>query len=373
MTTPQRTVGVLVCFAIATIAGCERSAPPAPPFNTVLGGSTYGAPPAMGATDTSLLRDITGYVPTPVPGISSVGGSAPAAANPGDAEGAVRGLVMGAVEAAIRGDLDKLLDAFQAEQVAALRGDTAAMSALRETYEKTITLLRIIGSKTGQPTLDPSEMSLDAMLKLANEQLRPMGMSIDPTQMLKIDVKDSDNATISIHPPSMPAVGMAPPEGLTPEQLAAFQAAQQAAAQQEADGGMSNAGPPMLVVRQGDRWYIQLPMAISTEQVKELRTAIRKFVKPVLDKLIEKIDALESIDEAGLQQLIQMTIMETISMQMVAEDEEEEEDDPTMPPTGDDGPDTDPPPPGGDTVPTDPPPPPPTDSPRNPRLPGGGG
>lgn len=369
MTALQRTVGVWVCIAVGMIAGCERSAPPAPPFNTVLGGSAYGAPPAMGATDTSLLRDITGYVPTPVPGVT-FGGAAPAAANPGDAEGEVRALVMGTLDAVIRGDLDKVLDAFEPDHVAALRGDTAAMSALRETYEKTITLLRIIGAKTGQE-FDPSKISLDEMLKIANEQMRPMGMSIDLAQMLKIDVKDPNNATIAMHPPALPAVGTTPPEGLTPEQLAAFQAAQQAAAQQAASGGASDAGPPVLVIRQGDRWRIQLPMAITTEMVQELRKTVRKFVKPVLDKLIEKIDALESVDQAALQQIIQMTVMETISMQMVAEDEEEE-DTPGIAPGGDDT-GAEPNPPGGDTVPTDPPPPPPGDSPRNPRLPPGGG
>lgn len=373
MKTPHRLL-VLSCVAIGFTVGCDRSATPAPPFNSALGDSAYGAPPQMGTTDMSLVKDLTAYVPAPIPGAKPA--EATAAANQADAEGQVRSVVMGALDATIKGDFDKVLDAFQPEHVAALRNDQKAMQAMRDTYEKTVTLMRVVGSKTGQE-FDPSKANLDEIMKLVNEQLKPMGMSFDLKEMLKVEVKDANNATVSMNPPKMPAAGAAPPEGLTPEQLAGFQAAQQAAAQQAAAGagGATPQAPPILVSKQGDKWLIQLPMPITEGMVKELRKGLNKFAKPILDKLIEKIDAMEKLDPTALQQVMTTTIMETYSQQLVAEDEEEEGEGEFVPAPSSGG-GSDNPTIGSDNGPSNPPPPPPDSpqgGPRNPRRPGGGG
>ncbi|MBL8879832.1 MAG: hypothetical protein JNG88_11995 [Phycisphaerales bacterium] len=330
----------------------------------------------MGTTDMSLVKDLTAYVPAPIPGAKPA--EQAATANPADAEGQVRSLILGTIEASIKGDFDKVLDAFQPEHVAALRDDAKAMQALRDTYEKTITLMRVIGSKTGQE-MDPSKADIEQFMKLANDQLKPMGMSIDLKELIKVEVRDATNATVTMNPPKMPAAGAAPPEGLTPEQLAGYQAAQQAAqqaaAQQAASGTPAPQAPPILVSKQGEKWLIQLPMPLTSEMVKEARKALNKFAKPILDKLAEKIDAMETTDPAALQQIMMKTIMETYSQQLVAEDEEEEESDfvPAPSPSGD----TDKPKTGGEGGQENPPPPPPTppdspSNPRNPRRPGGG-
>lgn len=378
MKTPHRLLCLSICIAIMVTTGCERSAPPAPPFNTVLGDSNYGAPPAMQPTDMSLVKDLTAYVPAPLPGGNA---AAAPAANPGDAEGQVRALFQSVHDAGIKGDFDKLLDAFQPEQVAALRGDDAAMSALRETYEKAVTLLGVIASKLGQ-TIDTNNLTEADLQKLMSAFFPEIASAMNMKDGLKFEVKDAENVivtsalnlnTLALGGVPHPGGGL-PQEATTTEPSVAVDGASGTPTSQAIPSGAAANGMPLLVAKQGGKWQIQLPMPVTEDMVKELKKGIRRYAKPLLDKLIEKVDAMESADPAALKQVLTMTAMTTIAELSVAEDEEEEGGDFVPAPSS--GSDSSAPTGEGDTQPppSEPPSQPPGgDSPRNPRRPGGGG
>jgi len=275
MTAKRVLFGMGLLVGLVLQAACEKAGEPPPRFNERLGGSAAGAPLRAASVDTGILSDQKQYQPAAaVGGTGSAGGT-----STGDVATDVRAAIVGAGRDLIAGNMDEFLELFDREQLGGPLADDIS-SSLYEVHEKVVALCNVLTAKTGE---DP--------LAKAGEQVAQLG------DMLKVDALDPDNASVGISPQALAmaqaaAIGASP--GMQPPAL-------------PADAEL----PTMMMKRQDGKWRIQLPQALSEEEVSRLKTGL-KVAKDFLDKLTEKIqpDNVNPKDPAQMQGIVMQVFME---------------------------------------------------------------
>lgn len=298
MALPSRVVLIALFVAGPAMCGCDRSQPPSTSFNAVLGDLPSGAPVRTPPVDAGILKDLTTYQPAPPPGGGGATIAGGASIAGGDTQSEVKAALLDVLKALIRGDIDVALDAFNSEQVAALKADT---SVLLDTYDKIARLVRGISEKLGEPInlKDP-----DALLaKLPPGQDLFAGLTVDVTDPDTVQVGVSQEALAA----GMGMMGGIPGLGAAPGGAAA--------------GAAPPPGEKITLLRQDGKWRIQLPQAITTEQAAQANRVL-KALHPLIDKLTDQVDQADIKSHEDLHALMMgmlpelMTVMAEIQSEL---------------------------------------------------------
>ncbi|MGE0478861.1 MAG: hypothetical protein AB7Q17_00185 [Phycisphaerae bacterium] len=277
----SRVVFIALLIAGLAMCGCDRSQPPSTAFNAVLGDLPSGAPVRTPPVDAGILKDLSTYQPAPPPagaGAAIAGGASIAG---GDAQSEVKAALLDVVKAAIRGDIDVALDAFNADHVAALKADT---SVLLDTYDKVARLVRGISEKLGQPIdlKDPDAL----FARIAPGQ--------DLFAGVVVEVTDPDTAHVGAPQEALAAVmgtmGGIPGVGAAP-----------------------SADQRVTLVRQDGKWRIQLPKPITAEEAAQANRVL-KALHPIIDKLTDQVDQADIKSPQDLQALMMGMLPELMTV-----------------------------------------------------------
>lgn len=228
---PQSWVAVLAPLVL--LQACNKEPDTSPRYNRNLGGATIALPTPATLSDRGILNDPKDYRPSAGPG----GPKGPAVT--GDEKSQVQALAESLAKAAVDGEIQTILDAFDPAQAEALKSQS---SVLFETVEKQQLVEQRLKDKLGE----------DAMTQL-KETGRQMLMA-----SLSIEVQDADNATIA---PNLVASLLGP-----------------------------KAAKVMNVARVGGLWKIRLPAALTPEDVDQI-VKLNKTIQSALDSLTEQIDS----------------------------------------------------------------------------------
>ncbi len=245
---------------LTLLVGCGRTDDAPRRFNEFIGGA---APTAARAAPRKSAPDYAAYQPAAFPGGSAISGIV--AGDGGDAEAQVRTFIQGFAESVAKLEIERVLDGFNPEHVAALKAD---ISPLLETREKLELFMNVARDKFGQA----QQISFDPT------QLKPL---LD--QLLTVEVLDAQNAALKLNPDGLRSVaalaGQTAP--MPPEALAQVQAFS------------------LAIIKQEGGWKIQLPAPLTPQQANEIRMGC-EIAKRALDSLTENI---ESGAIASLEQL----------------------------------------------------------------------
>lgn len=221
----------IVAVVAGFLAGCERGAEPAGPFNQKLGASVAALPTARGRSDLGILKEPKDYKPA-----SDVGKRGPAIT--GDEREQVRVFAEQLRDEFDAGNVDGVIEKFVPEHVAALREQ---LSAVYETVEKRQGFDGVMVGKLGQTPLDDVKTIVARAVKAE----------------ISVDVQDGENASVT---PNVLAHLLGP-----------------------------RAGQVLAVKRVGEEWKAALDRPLDAAGA----TAIAEFHKQVqaaIDTLIEQID-----------------------------------------------------------------------------------
>lgn len=295
--------------------GCGGNPPASGPHNTILGGVVEGTPFGAAGIDKGLLKDQTGYKPEKPPGTSggssgSDGGTS-VAAGAGDVKAEVIAMLDGGIQAVLDGEIDAFLNILDDAQIAPLKQDS---SDLIDTHAKLAQLVRVIGGKIGKEDMTVRQL-LEEVMKLAGlpEDLRSMSAATT----VEVTVVDAENATIK---PITPPGGALALPGLP--------------------AGGADATPeatPIPVKKTATGWKIQLPSALTAEQMPEFKRGL-KLAQKFLDKLTEKIEGAEfkTLEELGpMLMMLGMTTAAEVQAEAAGEAEAVSPSEGDEPPAGD--------------------------------------
>lgn len=273
--------------------GCDKSQDAPPSFNTALGGAGTGAPFYMPPADGGILKDQTAYQPAKPGGGSGGPRGGDGGGAGGSGEPAVRKVVTDMLFAAIHGDIDTVLDAFNPEHVAALKDNSEARSLLHDTYGKVDALLRESASKLGKE-FDLKSITADNYKEML-KKLGPEAEKIDLDQMLIVELQDPTTATVSIKlPASIPNMPADAPS------------------------------PKIPVLKQDGQWRVQAEAPITEQQVVEMVSGL-KMAQKILDKLLSKLVEAQITNDQELQAFFQQQFM-LVMAEAMAEAAQEQAD-----------------------------------------------
>ncbi len=267
-----------LAILLLAASGCGGNPPASGPHNTILGGVAEGTPFGAAGIDKGLLKDQTGYKPEKPPGSggesSGSDGGTSVAAGAGDVKAEVVAMLDGGIQALLDGEIDAFLNILDDAQIAPIKEDS---SDLIDTHAKLAQLVRVVGGKIGKEDMTVRQL-LEEVMKLAGvpEDLRSMSAA----KTVEVVVVDAENATIKpITPPAGAFSLLGLPVG---------------------DAAETPEAPPIPVKKTATGWKIQLPVAITAEQMPEMKQGL-KLAQKFLDKLTEKIEAAEfkTLEELG--------------------------------------------------------------------------
>jgi hypothetical protein len=357
-------VRLLLCVGVSAgsllLGACGKSEDAPPRYNQRLGDGPDGAPLGAASVDLGILQDQSSYQPANFTSLPGAGGSAATADSKEQA--AVRQRMGDLLTAVLDHDFDAVLDAFNPDQVATL---DEHVSAMHDTVTKYQAFKRTLQEKmTGQPGFDLG--AAEAFDELAWKYIRK---AVDVVvSALTVEVADEENAAVGIDLPkliaamgplvqefqaelaqnpaaaaylasvgsAMPGMGGIPGMGGMPgaegaggverAEAAEGQGLPAGAAQMPLDMAsmaqmaeqMSAAGGEMptlpLKYIDGD-WRIQLPFTFSEQQAELVGEALI-LAQDFLDKMTDKVESVDTLDQQTLMMMGQQTFVEVMPQAM---------------------------------------------------------
>ena len=351
-------VRLLLCVGVSAgfvlLGACGKSEDVPPRYNQRLGDGPDGAPLGTPSVDLGILQDQSSYQPANFTSLPGVGGSAATADS--EEQAAVRERMGDLLNAVLEHDFDALLDAFIPDQVAALNDH---VSAMHDTVAKYQAFSRTLQEQmTGQPGFDPD--AAEAFDELAWKYIRK---AVDVVVgALTVEVADEENAAVGIDLPkliaaitplveefqaelaqnpsaaaylasmgsAMPGMGGIPdaegaggvegaesPEGEglptgAPQMPLDMASMAQMAEQMSAAGGEMPTLPLKYI---DDDWRIQLPFTFTEEQAELVGDGL-VLAQDFLDKLTDKVERVDTLDQQALMMMGQQTFLEIMPQAM---------------------------------------------------------
>jgi hypothetical protein len=300
-----------VAIVLLALASCERTPQEGGPFNQPLGGARTLAPPPAPMIDVGILADQSTYQPARY-GPAEPGTVQTAGGEGGEQEQeAIRARIREILQAAISRNVEALFDAFVQEQIAPV---LPLKSAVIETVEKLEALQRQL-TQLGGPAAQPDEGQAASQEALVGKLLDAFVAG------LAVDVLSADQAAVRVDAARFQ-------ESLTPlvpeiqralEQMAAAGGGPGGAGvlpplsleQQIADAAQQLAGFTLSVSRVEEVWRIALPFAL-TEAHAEIGRDGLGLLNEYLDKVMERLQSLESADQAAISNLLMEVSFEVL-------------------------------------------------------------
>jgi hypothetical protein len=172
--------GLLLC-------SCGKTPEPPPRHAQKLGGTPYGTPSTPARTDTGILQDQKTYqAASPPGGAGGAGAGRKGAASAVDATAAAREMVNRLLNAFESGDLNPVIEAFDADQIKPLKDDYDFLFSTHEAFKRAVDLL-------GRAAGDSSKQQLITDLrKLVNDKLTIDPVNADTGPALSVVRKGAD-------------------------------------------------------------------------------------------------------------------------------------------------------------------------------------
>ncbi len=314
------------------LVSCERTPQEGGPFNQPLGGARALAPTPAPVIDVGILADQSTYQPARS-GPAEPGAVQTAGGEEGEQEQeAIRARVREIVQAAISRNVEALFDAFVQEQIAVV---LPLKSTVIETVEKLEAMQRQL-AQLGGPAAQPDEGQAALLEAIGGKLLDAF------TGALAVEMLSADQAAVRVDAarfqenltPLVPEIqraleqmaaaggglgGAQGPSQLPPEVLERLEQEMAAAGtpspptleQQIADAVQQLAGYTLSMSRVEEVWRIALPLTL-TEAHAEIGRDGLGLLNEYLDKVMERLQSLESADQAAISSLFMQVAFEVL-------------------------------------------------------------
>ena len=332
-------VRLLLCVGVSAgfvlLGACGKSEDVPPRYNQRLGDGPEGAPLGTPSVDLGILQDQSSYQPANFTSLPGVAGSAATADS--DEQAAVRQRMGEFLDGLVEFDFDTMLEAFNPEQVAPLKEH---VSAMYEVVDKVKVLQRSAQEKmSAQLGMDVE--ALQASNELFWTYVEKVAAALPDT--LVVDV-DQENASVGVDgekfATSMETLAkdfMAELSELDPagadvirqtfeqaqtmaKQAVAAKAAEYGVDLEADEGAEAGIGVPEIPVtvplaKIDGEWRIQLPFTFTEEQAELVGEAL-VLAQDFLDKLTDKVEGVDTLDQQALMMMGQQTFLEVMPQAM---------------------------------------------------------